>query len=68
MWMGFFVAGLTEWYFGDAEPMLIYLAVLGIALGGGHHAATGASSHCCLNRARFSATPCPRCARNHSGT
>ncbi|MBK6732961.1 MAG: O-antigen ligase family protein [bacterium] len=45
MWMGFFVAGLTEWYFGDAEPMLIYLAVLGIALGGGHHAATDASAH-----------------------
>lgn len=37
VWAGFFVAGLTEWYFGDAEPMLIYLAVLGIALGGGAH-------------------------------
>lgn len=34
LWAGFFVAGLTEWYFGDAEPMLLYLAVLGIALGG----------------------------------
>lgn len=33
MWTGFFVAGLTEWYFGDAEPMLLYMAILGIALG-----------------------------------
>lgn len=33
VWAGFYVAGLTEWYFGDAEPMLIYLAVLGAALG-----------------------------------
>jgi len=33
MWAGFFVAGLTEWYFGDAEPMLLYMAILGVALG-----------------------------------
>jgi O-antigen ligase len=33
VWAGFYVAGLTEWYFGDAEPMLIYLAILGCALG-----------------------------------
>lgn len=32
VWAGFFVAGLTEWYFGDAEPMLIYLTILGTAL------------------------------------
>jgi O-antigen ligase len=32
-WAGFFVAGLTEWYFGDAESMLLYLAVTGVALG-----------------------------------
>jgi O-antigen ligase len=29
---GFFVAGLTEWYFGDAESMLLFLAILGTAL------------------------------------
>jgi O-antigen ligase len=34
VWAGYFVAGLTEWYLGDAEPTLLYLAVLGIALGG----------------------------------
>jgi O-antigen ligase len=34
LWVGFFVAGFTEWYFGDAEPMLIFLAVMGVALGG----------------------------------
>lgn len=34
VWAGYGVAGLTEWYFGDAEPSLLYLAVLGIALGG----------------------------------
>jgi len=34
VWAGFYVAGFTEWYFGDAEPMLIYLAILGAALGG----------------------------------
>jgi O-antigen ligase len=34
VWFGFNVAGLSEWYFGDAEPTLLYLAVLGIALGG----------------------------------
>ena len=33
MWAGFFVAGLTEWYFGDAEPMLLSMAILGVALG-----------------------------------
>jgi O-antigen ligase len=33
VWLGFYVAGLTEWYFGDAESMLIYLAILGCALG-----------------------------------
>lgn len=33
VWTGFFIAGLTEWYFGDAESMLLYLAVTGIALG-----------------------------------
>ncbi len=35
IWAGFLVAGFTEWYFGDAEPMLLYLAILGIALGTG---------------------------------
>lgn len=33
VWVSFYLAGLTEWYFGDAEPMLIYLAILGCALG-----------------------------------
>jgi O-antigen ligase len=33
VWAGFFVAGLTEWYFGDAESMLLYLAMTGLALG-----------------------------------
>jgi len=33
VWVGFFVAGLTEWYFGDAESMLLYLAIIGAALG-----------------------------------
>ena len=33
VWTGFFVAGLTEWYFGDAESMLLYLALMGVALG-----------------------------------
>jgi hypothetical protein len=32
VWAGFYVAGFTEWYFGDAEPMLIFLAVIGAAL------------------------------------
>jgi len=32
-WISFYIAGLTEWYFGDAETMLIYLAILGCALG-----------------------------------
>ena len=33
VWISFYIAGLTEWYFGDAETMLIYLAILGCALG-----------------------------------
>ena len=33
VWTGFFVAGIAEWYFGDAEPMLLYLAIMGIACG-----------------------------------
>jgi len=33
VWTGFMLAGLTEWYFGDAETMLIYLAFFGCALG-----------------------------------
>lgn len=32
-WVSFTIAGFTEWYFGDAESMLIYLAILGCALG-----------------------------------
>jgi O-antigen ligase len=32
VWVGFYLAGFTEWYFGDAESMLIYLAFLGCAL------------------------------------
>jgi hypothetical protein len=28
------VAGLFEWYFGDAETQLMRLAVVGVALGG----------------------------------
>ena len=32
-WVSFYIAGLTEWYFGDAESMLIYLAIIGCALG-----------------------------------
>jgi len=35
VWVSFYIAGLTEWYFGDAESMLIYLAILGCALGPG---------------------------------
>lgn len=35
VWVSFYIASLTEWYFGDAETMLIYLAILGIALGPG---------------------------------
>jgi O-antigen ligase len=34
-WVSFNIAGLTEWYFGDAETMLIFLAILGVALGPG---------------------------------
>jgi len=33
VWTGFFLAGFTEWYLGDAETMLIYLALIGCALG-----------------------------------
>ncbi len=33
VWISFFIAGLTEWYFGDAESLLIYLAIIGCALG-----------------------------------
>jgi O-antigen ligase len=32
-WVSFYIAGLTEWYFGDAESILIYLTILGCALG-----------------------------------
>lgn len=32
VWVGFMVASLTEWYFGDAESMLLYLAILGVGL------------------------------------
>lgn len=32
VWVGFMVAGLTEWYFGDAESMLLYLGIMGAAL------------------------------------
>ncbi len=32
VWAGFVLAGFTEWFFGDAETMLIYLAFLGCAL------------------------------------
>jgi len=32
VWTGFFFAGLTEWTFGDAETMMLYLAILGVAL------------------------------------
>jgi O-antigen ligase len=35
VWVSFYIAGFTEWYFGDAESMLIYLAILGCALGPG---------------------------------
>jgi O-antigen ligase len=34
-WISFYIAGFTEWYFGDAESMLIYLAIIGCALGPG---------------------------------
>ncbi|MBU2502278.1 O-antigen ligase family protein [bacterium] len=34
---GFFTAGLTEWYFGDAESMLLFLTILGVALGTDRH-------------------------------
>ncbi len=32
VWIAFMVAGLTEWYFGDAESMLLYLSIIGVAL------------------------------------
>lgn len=34
VWASFYVAGFTEWYFGDAEPLVLYLAIIGVALGG----------------------------------
>lgn len=43
-WTGFFVAGLTEWYFGDAESMLMYLAIIGAALAKQRPAPRGVSS------------------------
>lgn len=33
-WAAFFVAGMSEWYFGDAESIQFFLAIVGIALGG----------------------------------
>jgi len=33
VWVGISVAGLFEWYFGDAETSLMNLAIVGIALG-----------------------------------
>ena len=35
VWVSFYIAGFTEWYFGDAESMLIYLAILGMRPGAG---------------------------------
>jgi len=35
--VGFYVAGLTEWYFGDAEAMALYLSIIGIGLGRDSH-------------------------------
>ncbi len=32
VWIAFMVSGLTEWYFGDAESMLMYLSIMGVAL------------------------------------
>ncbi len=32
-WAGLFVAGFTEWYFGDAETMVLFLAIMGMGLG-----------------------------------
>ena len=34
--VGFFVAGLTEWYFGDAEPMLLASIVFGLGAAPGN--------------------------------
>lgn len=45
VWVGFFIAGLTEWYFGDAESMLLYLAITGIALGLPLHPANPDEEH-----------------------
>jgi O-antigen ligase len=42
VWAGFYVAGFTEWYFGDAETMLIFFAVIGAALP--HRASVSAES------------------------
>ncbi len=33
VWVGLFVAGCFEWYFGDAETQTMNLAIVGIALG-----------------------------------
>jgi len=43
-WTGFYVAGFTEWYFGDAEPMMLYLAILGIALAAANESGVGRTS------------------------
>ena len=45
MWVGFFVAGATEWYFGDAEPMLLFMAITGVALGGRRQDTRSGESH-----------------------
>jgi len=45
VWAGFFVAGLTEWYFGDAESMLLYLALTGVAVSVSPPAQTAGEDH-----------------------
>jgi O-antigen ligase len=44
-WISFYIAGMTEWYFGDAESMLIYLAILGAALGPGPETTSASSDY-----------------------
>ena len=44
-WVSFYIAGMTEWYFGDAESMLIYLAILGAALGPGPETTSTSSDY-----------------------
>lgn len=44
VWVSFYIAGFTEWYFGDAESMLIYLAILGCALGPGDTGESGSAA------------------------